>query len=33
MWAKPDRPCGSSLDPTSYQTCTATFGVDVSRSA
>jgi hypothetical protein len=28
--ANPERPCGSSLDPTWYQTCTVTFGVALS---
>ena len=30
-WAKPERPAGSSLEPTPYQTCTVTF--DVERSS
>ena len=32
-WAKPERPFGSSFEPTSYQTCTETLAVDGSRSA
>src|SRR5688572_9345870 len=30
-WAKPERPCGSCFEPTSYQSDTATLGVVVSR--
>jgi len=31
-WAKPERPAGSSLDPTLYQTWTVTFEVSASRA-